>query len=727
MGNKDKFLQLNAGYILNFVKNAKELTEKDFRTQDTTQLFSIFSGGDGILDKNDYKNLWQLVNKYANQNNDNILDGDEEKALLEEINKNSDKKFDHTSLTHFLMKVFQRPDKVDLEDTAQLNVDFMELVESDVRRSVESTNDIEKMFNPNGDKTNVEYDENDKIKSKTLLDCNGKAVKIMFYDEAGEPSRIETKTQQGYEIIDLKPEYGDYSIIKTGEDKTKKHSETFVLDDSTINTTICKRVEYDSTNQGSRTEYVYDTLKGTNELLSIAEYKNGKKSKVTGYKEGRPEEITEYIYDNDYYQGKYPSEIRTYNARGNLTYLIDNKNQKSYDGKGNEIDEQANMARNTSDEEISTIASSLLKELSSENLSKLNSHNVLEIMSRYKYLSIKFTPEGDAIKQDLLDDILANPDMEARREQVKILVEALRGKIDNIFENNARVTEEMLERGKQIINQLLDDCLSDKADNNLIKDNIKQVLFFFKNWFFEFGGLTYTDTPNGKIDKYSYQNKIGDCWLLATLDSLSELKCGQEYLKQIIENNEQNQQVKIKLNGGKTIYTVSYEEIRKAYHYSIGDADMKALEIAFEKYFEEYKPNGLDSIDGGWQQYSYQILSGNEPKDTVIQNGAAGIVIDGEFIEINKKNRDKLKHIPINVSKITPDLMSQIKEVQNFSSLTVSSRDAHELSSHAYYITNISKEGFITVKEPNTPNLARTYTAEMFLKIYGNELTLFIM
>ena len=160
VSDKNKFLQLNAGYILNFFKNAKELTEKDFRTQDTALLFSIFSGDVGILDKKDYKNLWQLVNKYANQNNDNILDGDEEKALLEEINKKSDKKFDHTSLTHFLMKVFQRPDKVDLEDTAQLNVDFMELVESDIRRSVESTYNIEKMFNPNGDKNVVEYDEN---------------------------------------------------------------------------------------------------------------------------------------------------------------------------------------------------------------------------------------------------------------------------------------------------------------------------------------------------------------------------------------------------------------------------------------------------------------------------------------------------------------------------------------------------------------------------------------
>ena len=59
-----------------------------------------------------------------------------------------------------------------------------------------------------------------------------------------------------------------------------------------------KRVEYASTNQKNRVEYIYN-ISNKNELLSIVEYKNDKKSKVTGYKEGRPEEITEYTYDNE--------------------------------------------------------------------------------------------------------------------------------------------------------------------------------------------------------------------------------------------------------------------------------------------------------------------------------------------------------------------------------------------------------------------------------------------
>ena len=71
--------------------------------------------------------------------------------------------------------------------------------------------------------------------------------------------------------------------------------------------------------------------------------------------------------------------------------------------------------------------------------------------------------------------------------------------------------------------------------------------------------------------------------------------------------------------------------------------------------------------------------------------------------------------------------MAQIKEIQNFTAKTTISEDEHGFSSHAFYITDISKDNNITVKEPNNPTNSRTYTQDYYNKIHNNEMTIFVI
>lgn len=729
MNRKDDYLRFEYGNIINFSKNQEELNSSDFRTANDKKLFNIFSGGKDVLGKKEYKSLWQSVKEYASKNgNAELFDEEEKQVLLDDINKKSGEHFDMTTLTNFLYRVFQKPDKLKLDDTAQINAPYHEMRENDSIKikNIANTQEAKKefaehLFNPENKECEVIYSDDNKIASKSIKDANGNLLRTITYDKNGQPENVEIKIESGWEITDFNPDYGEYSIIKTGTDKNKKLSEVMMN-----NNKIYMKVEYNPNNPEERKESVYSIDKN-NRLAYTTEYKDNKRVRVVNYnEEGEREQSCEYIYEKDFSDGVYPASLRTYNARGELINVYDNKTQKEYDGKGNEIKTKDNQV--DENKELWDLTESLMQNFTTEKLLSINEKNVLKLIASYEAESeIETYRNPNHTKQTLIEKILTTENPEEKRVQVKILVDALKGSIDTRLGYNTRVSDENLQSGKQKLNQMLDECLLDNVDDKTVKDNVEKVSYLLKNSFYEFGGFTHNDIPNGKIDKYSYQNHVGDCWLLSSLDSLSELKNGQKFINDCIENDSVNKKVNIKLEGGKVTYSFSYEEIQNAYHFSIGDADMKALEMAYEKYHQEFKPNDKDNIEGGWMKDAFGILSGNKPMEAVVNNGKAGVMIDGNFVEINKKNRQKLKHIPIEIKNVTPEIMAQIKDVQEFTAKTLTSADIDKLSRHAFYITDVAENGQITVKEPNSPNLSRTFTQDRFFELYDEGMTIFVL
>ena len=131
------------------------------------------------------------------------------------------------------------------------------------------------------------------------------------------------------------------------------------------------------------------------------------------------------------------------------------------------------------------------------------------------------------------------------------------------------------------------------------------------------GGRWTTKTETVKYDSDGIigdteQESVGDCWILAGVNSLRETEIGAKILNDSIVQNDDGS-VTVLLNGLGQEYTFSPEEIALNQYqtpdkeYSSGDTDMNLIEMAIGKYREELIASGdytansrnLDRTAGG--------------------------------------------------------------------------------------------------------------------------------
>ena len=132
---------------------------------------------------------------------------------------------------------------------------------------------------------------------------------------------------------------------------------------------------------------------------------------------------------------------------------------------------------------------------------------------------------------------------------------------------------------------------------------------------------TITGRPDGRIDINNIQQKgTGDCWLIASiLSSTNKNQKGLDYINNMLTvDNKGN--VTVNLKGVDKTYIISAEEIEKSNHLASGDPDMRAIEIAVDKYMKEYSYEMAEDgsqdysradINGDYESFAYNILFGN--------------------------------------------------------------------------------------------------------------------
>lgn len=124
---------------------------------------------------------------------------------------------------------------------------------------------------------------------------------------------------------------------------------------------------------------------------------------------------------------------------------------------------------------------------------------------------------------------------------------------------------------------------------------------------------TNNTTANGKIDKDFKQGNTGDCWLLSPIKALSNSPKGLKILNDSIKVDK-NGNVTVTLKGVNKSYTFTKEEINRNTQLSTGDLDVRAVEMAVDRYFAEERgsDNTRDKIDiNSNQEYvAFQILTG---------------------------------------------------------------------------------------------------------------------
>lgn len=144
---------------------------------------------------------------------------------------------------------------------------------------------------------------------------------------------------------------------------------------------------------------------------------------------------------------------------------------------------------------------------------------------------------------------------------------------------------------------------------------------------------------NGKVEAFS-QGDEGDCWLLSGIDSVSRVN--QSAIKELLSEDKDGNIV-VTFKGNNKKYVVTQQEIFESKgRLSTGDDDVRAIELATEKYrkeliakkanmpFTDHAIDQSDPLKGGTGSEAYKLLTGK----------------DSEIADDNKKFIENLQQKP---------------------------------------------------------------------------------
>lgn len=221
----------------------------------------------------------------------------------------------------------------------------------------------------------------------------------------------------------------------------------------------------------------------------------------------------------------------------------------------------------------------------------------------------------------------------------------------------------------------------------------------------------FIDAANGRFDKViSQSSQVGDCWVLSGIVSLSNTKEGQKILSDNISISRTGA-VTVKIAGepGKDnpkTYTFTQQQLQSATHLSEGDYDVRAFELAFEKFFKEEQPYGQYSINGGSSAWTYELLTGKKAQSVALESGITS------------------SEIPPNTPLVCDDIDAAVEYFQTKQpnvAMSIAAR-ASEDTNHSYVINKIENGKVYLTESHNTANEA-VYTIEDFKANFGTLIT----
>ena len=204
---------------------------------------------------------------------------------------------------------------------------------------------------------------------------------------------------------------------------------------------------------------------------------------------------------------------------------------------------------------------------------------------------------------------------------------------------------------------------------------------------------------NGKIDATFNQGHVQDCWLLSAIKSLSINPKGLEMLNDLISLDDKGN-VTVQLVGVKRVYTISKEELEGANEFAQGDLDIRAIELAVNKYLHEVGDHGGKPNNAKINKYCSDIYDGNH------MSTSYRILFDKPV------NND---------TRLNEETIEEIKS-GNYSTVVLSSNNSqiqeYYAKRHIYAVIGADDE-FVYLSDPYYPDIKCPITHSDFIKFFN--------
>ena len=229
-----------------------------------------------------------------------------------------------------------------------------------------------------------------------------------------------------------------------------------------------------------------------------------------------------------------------------------------------------------------------------DTIKEINADNVIEIMEHYS--------KTDKKSPSLINDIMGEIGLQEKRIEY---IMHIKNAIIEHYKNLGVVVDDISAEFDKEIQYQMDKITP--LNGEYLDILIKQLSD--REDALSVEGAENT-SPNGVIDSEFAQGTTGDCWLLASLIAINNTPKGKEILEKTLKVNDDGS-VTVHLQGVDKTYTITEEELENNSQLATGDMDVRAIEIAMNKYFKEERGvnNHLD-INANRAAIAYEILTG---------------------------------------------------------------------------------------------------------------------
>lgn len=233
------------------------------------------------------------------------------------------------------------------------------------------------------------------------------------------------------------------------------------------------------------------------------------------------------------------------------------------------------------------------------DLKMLNANNIKDVLKMYKQKTVELNgKDPDKPVENLLTAIDNEWGLFGKRKELKnyVVSMAMHGQASDKY-----------------VEDIMADITTHNGDNNKLEIDMDRL---FNRSIVKESDLPEYKAPNGLIDEDFIQGNTGNCWLIAPLQTITNKSKTKEFLENCIKLDKKTGDAQVYLKGVDLSYNISAKDIKNSNYLSIGDGDIRIVELAVDKYIKEnaYNKNNDEDIkidlNGNDPQVAFNLLLG---------------------------------------------------------------------------------------------------------------------